>query len=194
MRKTKGGLETNEAPSEWQETFSSWSLRHTLLASFQPSSEREKETWPKWDQNTQGEKVQVAENNEMRLEVFRHDSIGDTFIPAAAAGPLGSTAWMWHGLLPRTTKPQPTASPTIWRGKPQLAIGRRSLAICLSFQEKENPSRIKCMPWYFSSLFHLDLGGREGKQNTFASITNTSTSLQQRWSRNSSLAERSSLS
>ena len=36
-----------------------------------------------------------------------------TFIPAAAAGPLGSTAWMWHGLLPRTTKPQPTASPTI---------------------------------------------------------------------------------
>lgn len=37
-----------------------------------------------------------------------------TFMPAAAAGPPGSTAWMWQGLLPRTTKPQPTASPTIW--------------------------------------------------------------------------------
>lgn len=36
-----------------------------------------------------------------------------TFMPAAAAGPPGSTAWMWQGLLPRTTKPQPTASPTI---------------------------------------------------------------------------------
>lgn len=36
-----------------------------------------------------------------------------TFIPAAAAGPLGSTAWMWQGLFPLTTKPQPTASPMI---------------------------------------------------------------------------------
>ena len=40
-----------------------------------------------------------------------------TFMPAAAAGPPGSTAWMWQGLLPRTTKPQPTASPTIWGTK-----------------------------------------------------------------------------
>lgn len=36
-----------------------------------------------------------------------------TFNPAAAAGPQGSTAWMWHGRLPLTTNPQPTASPTI---------------------------------------------------------------------------------
>lgn len=56
----------------------------------------------------------------------------------SAAGPLGSTAWMWHGLLPRTTKPQPTASPTIWRGKPQWAISRRPLAILLTFPERES--------------------------------------------------------
>lgn len=36
-----------------------------------------------------------------------------TFNPAAAAGPQGSTAWMWHGRPPLTTNPQPTASPTI---------------------------------------------------------------------------------
>jgi len=36
-----------------------------------------------------------------------------TFIPTAAAGPPGSTAWTWQGLLPLTTNPQPTASPTI---------------------------------------------------------------------------------
>lgn len=143
MRPTKQRPETNEAPSEWQETFSSWWPHHTLLASLQPSSERVKETWPKWDQTTQGGNVQMETNNETRLEVFRHCPLGGTFIPAAAAGPLGSTAWMWHGLLPRTTKPQPTASPTIWRGKPQWVIGRWSLAICLSFQEKENQPRIK---------------------------------------------------
>lgn len=34
-----------------------------------------------------------------------------TFTPAAAAGLPGSTAWIWHGARPRTTKPQPTASP-----------------------------------------------------------------------------------
>lgn len=159
MRLTKQRPETNEAPLEWQETFSSWWPHHILLASLQPSSERVKETWPKWDQTTQGGNVQMETNNETRLEVFRHCPLGGTFIPAAAAGPLGSTAWMWHGLLPRTTKPQPTASPTIWRGKPQWVIGRWSLAIRLSFQEKENQPRIKVCVLTFSPLFYLNLVG-----------------------------------
>lgn len=96
----------------------------------------------------------MAPNNEIKAEVLQHCSAGGTFIPAAAAGPLGSTAWMWHGLLPRTTKPQPTASPTICRGKPQLATRRQSLAIGPSFQETEKP-KIKFMPWHNSSPFHL---------------------------------------
>lgn len=41
-------------------------------------------------------------------------------MPAAAAGPPGSTAWMWQGLLPRTTNPQPTASPIIWGQQQQM--------------------------------------------------------------------------
>lgn len=55
----------------------------------------------------------VSLHEYLRSYYISHDA--PTFIPAAAAGPQGSTAWMWHGLLPLTTKPQPTASPTICR-------------------------------------------------------------------------------
>lgn len=72
--------------------------------------------------------------------------------------------------------------------KPQLAISRQSLAICLSFQEKENQPKIKCVPSHLSSLCHLNLARRA---KHFASTPSTGVSLQERGSRDTCLAERS---
>lgn len=72
-----------------------------------------------------------------------------TFMPAAAAGPPGSTAWMWHGLLPRTTKPQPTASPTIYTTKENWLVGVKShccyfcfLTITFSVSQSVSPLKL----------------------------------------------------
>lgn len=68
---------------------------------------------------------------------------------------------------------------------------RRSLAICLSFQEKENQPRVKYMRWHISSPQpHLQLVRRT---EHFVSITNTGISKQKGWSGDTCQAERSFL-
>lgn len=151
-QKTKGGLLGGRGGAvEGQENVpSSCRITHAWLR-FDPV-QKGKRQLDKSETKHLGRESAYGTNGGMKREVFRHLSVGRTFIPAAAAGPLGSTAWMWHGLLPRTTKPQPTASPTIWRGKPQLAISRRALAICLSFRERGSRPGIKRVPRYTSLL------------------------------------------
>lgn len=82
-----------------------WGVWGKTLGKIKKCGNQEKKKHNRW--------MLPEEARKDRREWTGSRSINRTFIPAAAAGPLGSTAWMWHGLLPRTTKPQPTASPTI---------------------------------------------------------------------------------